>query len=149
MSWLGEVVASGGSSLLVAWELLSLCEMSRRRAGTVKAVGVEPVAASPRACRVLVRNAVFRRVGAGARWPGAGPGRARRRSGGPPDAWRPRRGGVRERREFGAGPDARGRKLLKIEEDSAGVGRVWQAFAVPAGDLAGASRPRSGPHGAS
>ncbi len=65
--WLGELVRQVDSSLLDEWEqLLHPGEMARAlaqaRAGAMGEAGPPPVTANARAFRVLVRNALFRRV---------------------------------------------------------------------------------------
>jgi len=72
--WLGELVRQVDSSLLEEWERLSHPEAlaAGASAGDVLAAPPPPVTANVRAFRVLVRNALFRRVELAARrqwWP--------------------------------------------------------------------------------
>lgn len=143
VEWLGELVRQVDSSLLDEWERLRSPEAEP--AGPAPGDrGDErpPVTANPRAFRVLVRNALFRRVelAARGRWEelGALDGE---------DGWDAARweqalaGYFAEYDEIGTGPDARGPALLMIDtETSAGSGagqgrwRVRQIFDDPAGD---------------
>ncbi len=89
-----------------------------------------------RAFRVLVRNALFRRVELAAlrRWDELGELDARSR-GGTPDAWADAlEPYFDEYDEIGTGPDARGPALLLIESRAGTVGYVRQIFDDPAGD---------------
>jgi superfamily II RNA helicase len=131
IEWLGELVRQVDSSLLDEWERL------RNPAGEPGAVIDEqppPVTGNRRAFRVLVRNALFRRVelaalrryeelgelDAGSGWD----------AGRWADAVEPY---FDEHDEIGTGPDARGPALLIIDEQP-GQWAVRQIFDDPAGD---------------
>jgi superfamily II RNA helicase len=134
IEWLGELVRQVDSSLLDEWERL------REPAGILDGrarpadEGPPAVTANPRAFRVLVRNALFRRVELAARrrWDelGALDGEA----GWDADAWadvlEPY---FDEHDQIGTGPDARGPALLIIDEQP-GHWLVRQIFDDPAGD---------------
>ena len=62
IAWLGELVRQVDSSLLDEWEQLANPEEESRRRPSERADQVKPVTANARAFRVLVRNAMFRRV---------------------------------------------------------------------------------------
>ncbi|MFF2719340.1 DEAD/DEAH box helicase [Streptomyces sp. NPDC058011] len=136
ISWLGEMVRQVDSSLLDEWEQLANPEVETAEQAQEKADEVKPVTANPRAFRVLVRNAMFRRVELAALDRVRDLGELDGDSGWDEDAWGEALDGYWDaHEEIGTGPDARGPKLLKIEEDPAhGLWRVWQAFADPAGD---------------
>ncbi|MFI0445340.1 DEAD/DEAH box helicase [Actinomadura sp. 6N118] len=132
IEWLGELVRQVDSSLLNEWEQLAnptdetLAEDLEER--------VTKVTANTRAFRVLVRNALFRRVELAAleRYAELGeldPELGARGWADAMDAY------FEEHDELPTGPDARGPKLLQIEEvpeDS--LWRVRQVFDDPAGD---------------
>ncbi|MEW1630936.1 DUF3516 domain-containing protein [Streptomyces sp. NPDC089173] len=136
ISWLGEMVRQVDSSLLDEWEQLANPEVETAEQAQEKADEVKPVTANPRAFRVLVRNAMFRRVELAALDRVRDLGELDGDSGWDEDAWGEALDGYWDaHEEIGTGPDARGPKLLTIEEDPAhGLWRVWQAFADPAGD---------------
>jgi superfamily II RNA helicase len=127
VAWLGELVRQVDSSLLDEWEQL-------RNPADVAAGPVDetppPVTGNRRAFRVLVRNALFRRVELAALRrsdlldeldPGFG-------------AWREAlEEYFAEYGELGTGPDARGPALLVIDEQP-GRWTVRQIFDDPAGD---------------
>ncbi|MFD3973742.1 DEAD/DEAH box helicase [Streptomyces cyaneofuscatus] len=136
ISWLGEMVRQVDSSLLDEWEQLANPEVETAEQAQEKADEVKPVTANTRAFRVLVRNAMFRRVELAALDRAGALGELDGDSGWDEDAWGEALDAYWDaHEEIGTGPDARGPKLLKIEEDPAhGLWRVWQAFADPAGD---------------
>ncbi|MFJ7414992.1 DEAD/DEAH box helicase [Streptomyces sp. NPDC098077] len=136
ISWLGEMVRQVDSSLLDEWEQLANPEVETAEQAQEKADEVKPVTANTRAFRVLVRNAMFRRVELAALDRAGALGELDGDSGWDEDAWGEALDTYWDaHEEIGTGPDARGPKLLKIEEDPAhGLWRVWQAFADPAGD---------------
>jgi superfamily II RNA helicase len=136
ISWLGEMVRQVDSSLLDEWEQLANPEVETAEQAQERADEVKPVTANPRAFRVLVRNAMFRRVELAALDRVRDLGALDSDSGWDEDAWGEAMDAYWDaHEEIGTGPDARGPKLLKIEEDPAhGLWRVWQAFADPAGD---------------
>jgi len=131
ISWLGELVRQVDSSLLEEWESL------RSPASEVPtAVPVDekppPVTANERAFRVLVRNALFRRVELMAlrRWIDLGeldPEFGQ-------DAWEEAvRAYFEEHDEVGTGPDARGPSMFSIAAEP-GAWVVRQTLDDPAGD---------------
>lgn len=136
ISWLGEMVRQVDSSLLDEWEQLANPEVETAEQAQEKADEVKPVTANTRAFRVLVRNAMFRRVELAALDRVRDLGELDGDAGWDEDAWGEAMDAYWDaHEEIGTGPDARGPKLLKIEEDPAhGLWRVWQAFADPAGD---------------
>ncbi|HTX25415.1 MAG TPA: DUF3516 domain-containing protein [Streptosporangiaceae bacterium] len=131
IEWLGEMVRQVDSSLLDEWERLrnpSDDPASRRDAGPALVTG------NTRAFRVLVRNALFRRV----RLAGLGHydelGALDADSGWDCDAWADALDGYFDvHDEIGTGPDARGPGLLIIDQQP-GRWVVRQIFDDPAGD---------------
>jgi superfamily II RNA helicase len=131
ISWLGELVRQVDSSLLEEWEALR-----SPSAEVLTAVPVDerppPVTANERAFRVLVRNALFRRVELMAlrRWIDLGeldPAFGQ-------DAWEQAvRAYFDEHDEVGTGPDARGPALFTISS-APGSWTVRQTLDDPAGD---------------
>ena len=127
--WLGELVRQTDSSLLDEWEQLT--HPDGPAAGAQAALDAPPraVTANPRAFRVLVRNAVFRRVALAARraW-------ATLDELDPEVGWADAlEGYFAEHDEVGTGPDARGPALFRVTER----GRRWEVRQVlddPAGD---------------
>jgi superfamily II RNA helicase len=136
IAWLGELVRQVDSSLLDEWEQLANPEEMTAEEAQERADQVKPVTANARAFRVLVRNAMFRRVelaalehydelaelDSGAGWDA--------------DAWADAMDAYwDEYGELGTGPDARGPKLIQIEErPGEALWRVRQVFADPEGD---------------
>jgi superfamily II RNA helicase len=131
VEWLGELVRQVDHSLLDEWEQL--------RSGSDEAHAVpaapaapRPVTANRRAFRVLVRNAVFRRVELAAlrRWIDLGELDPELGA----DGWET---GIRayfdEHDALGTGPDARGPALFQVDEQP-GSWRVRQVVDDPAGD---------------
>jgi superfamily II RNA helicase len=132
-SWLGELVRQTDSSLLDEWEALSHPE-------TVSAVPPPvdetppPVTANERAFRVLVRNAMFRRVELAARGQWSALGDLDGHGGWTADAWSEALAPYyADHAEIRTGADARGPGLLVIEP-RAGVWKVRQILDDPAGD---------------
>ena len=137
IEWLGELVRQVDSSLIDEWERLRNPESPDAGDGeTAVETAARPpsVTANIRAFRVLVRNALFRRVTLAALGRYTELGELDAEAGWDADAW----GDVlddyfAEHDEIGTGPDARGPGLLIIDE-----GRerwtVRQIFADPAGD---------------
>ena len=150
--WLGEVVRQVDSSLLDEWEALrsgvddpALLEAAEHR------TGAPPVTANPRAFRVLVRNALFRRVELASREQYQALGELEEEvlanidehpignAGDAPAIWTQERWAAamdayyQEHDRLGTGPDARGPKLLIIDE-LPGRWEVRQIFDDPAGD---------------
>ncbi|MFF7208975.1 DEAD/DEAH box helicase [Streptomyces sp. NPDC008238] len=136
IAWLGELVRQVDSSLLDEWEQLAnpgemTAEEAQERADQVK-----PVTANARAFRVLVRNAMFRRVELAALERFGELGEMDASSGWDADAWAEAMDAYwDEYEDLGTGPDARGPKLLQIEErPGEGLWKVRQTFADPEGD---------------
>jgi superfamily II DNA/RNA helicase len=134
--WLGELVRQTDSSLLDEWEELIApdvdpAEVRPRAEGEAPP---RPVTGNARAFRVLVRNALFRRVELAAfgRWSQLGELDAE--DGWDATAWMEAMAPYREEYdELGTGPAARGPELFMVEER----GDTWavrQTFEDPAGD---------------
>ncbi|MEV0679572.1 DUF3516 domain-containing protein [Actinosynnema sp. NPDC050436] len=127
--WLGELVRQVDSSLLDEWEKL-------RNPGEEAIVDDAPpaVTRNPRAFRVLVRNALFRRVELAARRNYYELGRLDGDSGFTAEVWQDAlEPYFEEHDEIGIGPDARGPALLVISEE-ADRWVVRQIFDDPAKD---------------
>ena len=134
VSWLGELVRQVDSSLLDEWEQL------RHGADEVVILPQRldeqppPVTANARAFRVLVRNAMFRRVELAARLDWAALGELDADAGWDGAAWRDALGRYfDEHDEIRAGADARGPGLLLVDE-RADRWVVRQVLDDPAGD---------------
>ncbi|MGH1563719.1 DEAD/DEAH box helicase [Mumia sp. DW29H23] len=141
--WLGEVVRQTDSSLLDEWEALAAGE-----GGSVDVViaqhdavdtGPPPVTANERAFRVLVRNALFRRVELMAlrRWIDLGA--MDEAAGWTAEVWREAvEDYFAEYDTLGTGPDARGPAMLVVDTDPEGAeSRVWHVRQIlddPEGD---------------
>lgn len=136
IAWLGEMVRQVDSSLLDEWEQLANPEVETAEEAQERADQVKPVTANARAFRVLVRNAMFRRVELAALDKVAELGELDEESGWDEDAWGEAMDAYwDEYEDLGTGPDARGPKLLSIEEDTEhGLWKVRQTFADPRGD---------------
>lgn len=136
IAWLGEMVRQVDSSLLDEWEQLANPEVETAEQAQERADEVKPVTANARAFRVLVRNAMFRRVELAALDRVRDLGELDGDAGWNEDAWGEAMDAYwDEYEELGTGPDARGPKLLKIDEDAEhGLWRVRQTFADPNGD---------------
>ncbi len=131
VEWLGELVRQVDSSLLDEWEALSAGTDAASLASAATEVErpARPVTGNPRAFRVLVRNAVFRRVEL----------LALRR----PDLLAELDPDVdwvaamedyyAEHQVVGTGPDARGPQLFQVEQ-GAELWSVRQVLDDPAGD---------------
>ncbi|WP_327119413.1 DUF3516 domain-containing protein [Nocardia sp. NBC_01730] len=128
--WLGELVRQVDSSLLDEWEQLT--NPGAENDADQIAFGAEtvrPISANERAFRVMVRNAVFRRVELAAlrRWDALAelsPGR---------DWAAALADYFAEYERIGTGPDARGPQLFQVERRP-GFWRVRQVLDDPAGD---------------
>ncbi|MFF2921217.1 DEAD/DEAH box helicase [Streptomyces celluloflavus] len=136
VAWLGEMVRQVDSSLLDEWEQLANPAEETAEEAAERADQVRPVTANARAFRVLVRNAMFRRVELAALDKVEELGDMDAESGWDADAWGDAMDAYwDEYDELGTGPDARGPKLLLIEEDAEhGLWKVRQTFADPNGD---------------
>jgi superfamily II RNA helicase len=137
-AWVGELVRQTDSSLLDEWEALLHPEDAPAHAPVD--AGPPPVTANPRAFRVLVRNALFRRVelaGMG-RWHDLGT--LDGEDGWNAAAWEDAlRDYLVEHGDIPWGPEARGPHLLVIDPDPAEARgrrgwRVRQILDDPAGD---------------
>ncbi|MHB1596612.1 MAG: DEAD/DEAH box helicase [Streptosporangiaceae bacterium] len=130
--WLGELVRQVDSSLLDEWERLANPDAEE----ALQQLAERPpaVTANLRAFRVLVRNALFRRVELAAlrRWDGLGELDAA--AGWDAQAWREAlEPYFAEHDEIGTGANARGPAMLIIETEPE-LWRVRQIFDDPAGD---------------
>ncbi|MFJ9407613.1 DEAD/DEAH box helicase [Streptomyces sp. NPDC101393] len=136
IAWLGEMVRQVDSSLLDEWEQLANPEVETAEEAAERADQVRPVTANARAFRVLVRNAMFRRVELAALDKVEELGEMDAESGWDVDGWGDAMDAYwEEYDELGTGPDARGPKLLQIQEDAEhGLWKVRQTFADPNGD---------------
>ena len=122
-AWLGELVRQVDSSLLDEWELLQHPDelAAAETAGTARAVRhadePPPVTANERAFRVMVRNAMFRRVelAAARRWDELGDLDAEI-SGWDADRWRAEMAPYFEQHDaIGTGPDARSSAWFQVD----------------------------------
>ncbi|MEU2870921.1 DUF3516 domain-containing protein [Streptomyces olivoreticuli] len=136
IAWLGEMVRQVDSSLLDEWEQLANPENETAEEAQERADQVKPVTSNARAFRVLVRNALFRRVELAALDKVGELGEMDAEAGWDEDRWADAMDAYwDEYEELGTGPDARGPKLLRIEEKPEdGLWRVRQTFADPNGD---------------
>ncbi|MCQ4041794.1 DEAD/DEAH box helicase [Streptantibioticus rubrisoli] len=136
IAWLGEMVRQVDSSLLDEWEQLANPQEETADEAAERADQVKPVTSNARAFRVLVRNAMFRRVELAALEKYEELGELDAESGWDADAWADAMDAYwDEYEELGTGPDARGPKLLQIEEQPQhGLWKVRQVFADPEGD---------------
>ncbi|MFD0568391.1 DEAD/DEAH box helicase [Kitasatospora gansuensis] len=135
IAWLGELVRQVDSSLLDEWEQLAnptSPETTEVRLDDKPA----PVTANARAFRVLVRNEMFRRVELCALEQYGTLGELDGEYGWDADRWADAMDEYwEEHDDLGTGPNARGPKMLLIEEDpEEGSWRVRQIFEDPAGD---------------
>lgn len=136
VAWLGEMVRQVDSSLLDEWEQLANPEEETAEEAMEHADEVKPVTTNVRAFRVLVRNALFRRVELAALDQVEELGEMDAESGWDADAWGEAMDAYwDEYDDLGTGPDARGPKLLQIQEEPEhGLWKVRQTFADPNGD---------------
>jgi superfamily II RNA helicase len=135
IEWLGEMVRQVDSSLLDEWERLANPDVAEAVAASQLDERPPAVTGNVRAFRVLVRNALFRRVELAAlrRWNELG--ELDQEAGWDADAWA---GALEqyfaEHDEIGTGADARGPAMLIINDTDSDVWRVRQIFDDPAGD---------------
>ncbi|NGN67532.1 DUF3516 domain-containing protein [Streptomyces sp. A7024] len=136
IAWLGEMVRQVDSSLLDEWEQLANPEEESAEEAMEHADEVKPVTANHRAFRVLVRNALFRRVELAALDNADELGAMDEESGWDAERWGEALDAYwDEYEDLGTGPDARGPKLLQItEEPEHNLWRVRQTFDDPNDD---------------
>jgi hypothetical protein len=139
VEWLGETVRQTDSSLLDEWEQLthpaddpeSAVDLVEAHARPKQP---RPVSANERSFRVLVRNALFRRVELAARRRYDELGELDAEAGLDAEAWREAvEAYFKEHDEIDIGPDARGPHMLVVEKE----GRTWRAQQIigdPEGD---------------
>ena len=135
VEWLGEMVRQVDSSLLDEWERLVNPDEAEAVAAGQLDERPPPVTGNVRAFRVLVRNALFRRVELAAirRWDELG--ELDEEAGWNADAWADALGPYfAEHNDIGTGADARGPAMLIIDDSDKDVWRVRQIFDDPAGD---------------
>ncbi len=131
--WLGELVRQVDSSLLDEWERLT-SPVDEPAAVRVRDEKPPAVTSNARAFRVLVRNAMFRRVELAALRRYDLLGELDADDGWDADAWADALAGYWEDHdEIGTGPDARGPRLLLVTEEP-GRWQVRQVLDDPAGD---------------
>ena len=134
VAWLGELVRQVDSSLLDEWEQLSHPSESVPADGQIESVPAV-VTANPRAFRVLVRNAMFRRVELAARWRYDDLGELDAADGWHSERWKEAMHGYyAEHDSLLTGADARGPALLAVDERPGRRWSVRQTFDDPAGD---------------
>jgi superfamily II RNA helicase len=132
--WLGELVRQVDSSLLDEWERLTSPDVIEVEG--VRLVDEKPpaVTTNVRAFRVLVRNAMFRRVELAALRRHDLLGELDAEAGYDAEAWAEAMAGYwADHEALQTGPDARGPALIVISEEP-GTWRVRQIFDDPAGD---------------
>jgi superfamily II RNA helicase len=130
IEWLGELIRQVDSSLVDEWEKLTNPDPER---GEVRAQP-KTLTSNTRAFRVLVRNALFRRVTLAALSSYAELGALDAADGWNAAAWEEAlEDYYQEHDEIGTGPDARGPAMLIIEEGKT-AWTVRQIFEDPAGD---------------
>ncbi|SRR5579875_281124 len=140
IEWLGELVRQVDSSLLDEWERLVRPDAAAAgpgpdAAGGQPGEGPPPVTANARAFRVLVRNALFRRVELAALRKWEELGALDRESGWDARAWAEALAPYFARHgEIGTGADARGPAMLIIDDADPGRWQVRQILDDPAGD---------------
>ncbi|GLY71463.1 DEAD/DEAH box helicase [Amycolatopsis taiwanensis] len=134
IAWLGELVRQVDSSLLDEWEALRHPEEHLGETRPRRPEGrVAPITQNVRAFRVMVRNELFRRVELAARRAYEELGALDGASGWDAVEWEAAlEEYFEEHNDLGIGPDARGPKLLMIEQELQ-VWRVRQIFDDPAG----------------
>jgi superfamily II RNA helicase len=134
IEWLGELVRQVDSSLLDEWERLRNPEDEPDAATPVADEGPPPVTTNIRAFRVLVRNALFRRVELAALRRYDDLGALDGADGWDADAWADALEPYFElHRDIGTGPDARGPAMIIIDAQR-DHWAVRQIFDDPAGD---------------
>jgi superfamily II RNA helicase len=132
--WLGELVRQVDSSLLDEWERLASPEVVGAEGARLIDEKPPAVTSNVRAFRVLVRNALFRRVELAALRRADLLGELDAEAGFDAEAWAEALGAYyAEHDTLLTGPDARGPALLAVTEEP-GRWRVRQIFDDPAGD---------------
>jgi hypothetical protein len=130
IEWLGELIRQVDSSLVDEWEKLTNPDPE----SAVLAAPVKTLTSNTRAFRVLVRNALFRRVTLAALGNYDELGELDAADGWNAAAWEDAlEEYFEEHDEIGTGPDARGPAMLLIDEGKT-AWTVRQIFADPAGD---------------
>jgi hypothetical protein len=135
IEWLGEMVRQVDSSLLDEWERLANPEEAEAMTAAQLDERPPAVTSNLRAFRVLVRNALFRRVELAAlrRWDDLG--ELDQEAGWNADAWADALGPYfAGHDEIGTGADARGPAMLIIDDSDKDVWRVRQIFDDPERD---------------
>jgi superfamily II RNA helicase len=140
--WLGELVRQVDSSLLDEWESLRNPDDDGGprvvAGGRATDSGPPPVTANLRAFRVLVRNAMFRRVELASLSRYEELGALDSAAGWDADAWADAVEDYLDAHgELATGPDARGPRLLLVDTEPEGRLRTWlvrQVFDDPDGD---------------
>src|SRR5262245_41765966 len=135
MEWHGEMVRQVDSSLLDEWERLANPDAAEAHAAGRLDERPPAVTGNVRAFRVLVRNALFRRVELAAlrRWDDLAELDAE--AGWDANAWADAlEPYLAEYGEISTGADARGPAMLIIDDSDKDVWRVRQIFDDPAGD---------------
>ncbi|MBA8793896.1 hypothetical protein FHX74_001501 [Friedmanniella endophytica] len=134
IEWLGELVRQTDSSLLDEWERLASPETLVAEGAEMMDAPPPPVTANTRAFRVLVRNALFRRVELVARRDWTALGELDGDAGWDAEDWREAAEPYFDEHDrLLTSADARGPALLIIGTE-AGAWRVRQIFDDPAGD---------------
>jgi hypothetical protein len=135
IEWLGEMVRQVDSSLLDEWERLANPDAEPGGAGSQLDEVPPPVTGNLRAFRVLVRNALFRRVELASLHHWAELGELDAEADWDADAWASALEPYFARHgEISTGPDARGPAMLIIDDGDRDVWRVRQIFDDPDGD---------------
>jgi hypothetical protein len=133
IEWLGELIRQVDSSLVDEWEKLTHPDDLDSELAALRAQP-KTVTSNPRAFRVLVRNALFRRVTLAALRHYDELGELDSSDGWNAAAWSEALAGYFSLYdEIGTGPDARGPSMLLITE-APGAWTVRQIFDDPAGD---------------
>jgi hypothetical protein len=137
IEWLGELVRQVDSSLIDEWERLQRGDDSALADRPGRDAAPPGVTSNPRAFRVLVRNALFRRVELAAlrRWSELGALDGSPEAGGwDADAWAEALAPYfEEHGEIGTGPDARGPRMLLLDDSAGDRWTVRQILDDPAG----------------
>jgi hypothetical protein len=129
IEWLGELVRQVDSSLIDEWERLSHPDETAEKKAEPKSL-----TGNTRAFRVIVRNALFRRVTLAALRRYGELGELDAADGWTASAWEEALGAYFDLHDdIGTGPDARGPAMLIIDEGTT-TWAVRQIFDDPAGD---------------